>query len=137
MSFISVIEGEAKTFASWAEKELGKLEKDAPAIEKVADTTLQYVGGAATILAGLEGGPAASAVVKSAVSGIQTGVVALNGLITDFGATPTAASIATSLATNASALLTAGHVTNPTSVAAATGIINNLTALANALSAKP
>lgn len=126
---------ELHTFAAWAEKELGKLEKDAPAIEKTSDSILQYVGGAATILAGIEGGPAASAEVKSVVSGIQTGVVALGGLITDFGASPTAATIASSLAANAGSLLTASHITNPTSVAAANGIITNLTSLATALSA--
>lgn len=126
---------ELHTFAAWAEKELGKLEKETPAIEKTADSILQYVGGSATILAGIEGGPAASAAVKSVVTGIQTGVVALGGLITDFGATPTAATIASSLATNAGSLLSAGHVTNPTSVAAANGIISNLNSLASALSA--
>lgn len=128
---------ELHTFASWAEKELGKLVAAEPKIEKTADTILQYVGGAATIIAGIEGGPAASLEVQKAVSGIQTGVVALNGLISDFGATPTAASLASSLAANANSLLTASHVTNPTSVAAATGIVANLTALATALTTKP
>lgn len=134
MSFITAIEGEAKTFAGWAEKELGKLSKEAPAIEKVVDTVVQYVGGAASIIAGLEGGPAASTAVSAAVSGIQSGVTALSGLVTDFGATPTAASIAASLATNASTLLAAAKVTNPKSVTAATAIVSNLNSLATALS---
>ena len=99
----------------------------------MSDTILKYVGGAATIIAGLEGGPAASALVSGAVSEIQTGVVALNGLITDFGATPTAASMAASLAANAQSLLAAAQVKNPASVTAATAIVTNLTNLATAL----
>ena len=129
MSFFTAL----KTFGEWAEKELGKLSTEAPKIEKVADTTLQYVGGAASIIAGLEGGPLASAEVNSFVNLVHTGSVALNGLIYDFGATPTASSIASSLATNANALLTAAQVKNPASVTAGTAIITNLTNLATAL----
>ena len=129
MSFFT----ELHTFGEWAEKELGKLFQEAPKIESIADTILQYAGGAASIIAGLEGGPAASAAVNSAISAIKTGTVALNGLITDFGATPTTASIASSLATNASSLLAAAQVKNPASVKAATAIVTNLTSLATAL----
>jgi hypothetical protein len=124
---------ELSTFGHWAEGDLAKLVRADPSIEKVADTTLQYVGGAASIIAGLEGGPAASTAVTKFVSLIQNGVTALNGLITDFGATPTAASIASSLATTASELLAAAQVKNPTSVTAGTAIITNLTSLATAL----
>ena len=131
MSFIT----ELHTFGEWAEKELAGLVKEEPKIEQVADSILKYVGGAATIIAGLEGGTAASTIVSGAVSEIQTGVVALNGLITDFGATPTAASMAASLATNAQSLLAAAEVKNPNSVKAATGIVTNLTNLATALTA--
>jgi hypothetical protein len=131
MSFIT----ELHTFGQWAEKELEGLVKAEPKIEQVADSILKYVGGAATIIAGLEGGPAASTIVSGAVSEIQTGVVALSGLITDFGATPTAASMAASLATNAQSLLAAAEVKNPNSVKAATGIVTNLTNLATALTA--
>jgi O6-methylguanine-DNA--protein-cysteine methyltransferase len=134
MSFFTRIETDLHTFAAWAEKELGHLSTEAPAIEKVTDTVLQYVGGAASVLAGVEGGPAASKAVTSAVSAIQTGVTALSGLVTDFGATPSVASVATALATNASALLAAAKVTNPTSVKAANAIVTNLTSLAGALS---
>jgi hypothetical protein len=122
MSIIS----ELKTFASWAEAELAKLGGAAPKIEQIADTTLAYVGGAASIIAGLEGGPAASAAVTKFTGLVQTGVTALSGLVADFGATPTAASIASSLATNATSLLAAAQVKNP-------AIITNLTSLATAL----
>jgi hypothetical protein len=133
MSFFSSIESAAHTFAAWAEKELGKLSTEAPTIEAIADTTLQYVGGAASVIAGLEGGPAASAGVVSATTAIKSGVTALSGLIADFGATPTAASIATSLATNASALISAAQIKNPASVTAANAIVSNLTTLATVL----
>lgn len=129
MSIIS----ELKTFASWAEAELAKLIGAAPKIEQIADTTLAYVGGAASIIAGLEGGPAASAAVTKFTGLVQTGVTALSGLVADFGATPTAASIASSLAANATSLLAAAQVKNPASVKAGAAIITNLTSLATAL----
>jgi len=135
MSFITRIEGEVKTFAAWAEKELGKLSTEAPTIATTVDTIVQYVGGAVSVLAGIEGGPAASVAVTAVVNTVKSGVTALSGLVTDFGATPTAASIASSLATNASELLAAAKVTNPKSVSAATAIVSNLNALATALTA--
>jgi hypothetical protein len=132
MSFFSKIDSAAHTFASWAEKELGILHQDAPAIVSVADSILKYVGGAAAIIAGLEGGPAAAEIL-TVTSRIQTGATALNGLINDYGANPTVASMASSLATNAGALISAAQIKNPVSVAAATNIVNNLTTLATAL----
>ena len=132
MSLLTVLH----SFGAWAEKELGKLSTEAPKIEQIADTTLQYVGGAASIIAGLEGGPAASALVNAAVKEITVGIIALNGLITDFGANPTTASIATSLAANASSLLAAAQVKNPARVTAAKAIVTNLTSLATALSSE-
>jgi O6-methylguanine-DNA--protein-cysteine methyltransferase len=135
MNFFTKIEGDIHTFAAWAEKELGKLSTEAPAIEKITDTILQYVGGAASVIAGIECGPAASKEVTSAVTAIQTGVTAVSGLVADFGATPTAATVTSALAANASALLAAAKITNPTSVKAANAIVTNLDALAGALTA--
>ncbi len=133
MSFITKLENEERIFAAWAEKFLGHLSTEAPTIEKVTDTIVEYVGGAASVIAGVEGGPAASKAVTSAVSAIQTGVTALSGLVTDFGATPDVAKVAASLATNASALLAAAKVTNPKSVSAANKIVSNLNSLAKGL----
>ena len=135
MSFISKIEGAEHTFAAWAEKELTTLSKDAPAITKVADSILKYVGGALEIVVGLEAGAPAAAEVTAAVNTAQAGVTALNGLISDYGATPTAATVASSIATNLAPILTAAKVSNPVSVAAVTAVVSNLTTLATALTA--
>ena len=135
MSIFTKFENAEHTFSAWAEKELGKLSTEVPTIEKVVDPILQYVGGASAVLAGLEGGPAASAAVTKVVSTVQTGVTALGGLVQDFGATPTAASIASSLAANTSSLLAAAKVTNAQSVATGTAIVTNLNLLAQALTA--
>jgi hypothetical protein len=135
MSIFTKFENAEHSFAAWAEKELGKLSTEVPSIEKVIDPILQYVGGASAILAGIEGGPAASAAITKLVSTVQTGVTAVGGLVQDFGATPTVASIASALAANTSSLLAAAKVTNPTSVATATSIVTNLNLAAQALSA--
>jgi hypothetical protein len=135
MGFLSNLVSKEHTFVAWAEKELGILSVEAPTLAKEVDTIVAYVGGIAGVLAGIEGGPAAAAAVTSAVDAVHVGITALSGLVTDFGATPTAATMAASLVTNASALLAAAKVTNAGSVDAATKIINNLGALASKLAA--
>ena len=135
MSIFSKFDGELHSFAVYAEKELGKFSTEVPTIEKVVDPILQYVGGAASILAFSEGGPLASAEVTKLVNTVQTGVTALGGLVQDFGATPTAASMASALAANAASLLAAAHVTNTQSVATGTAIVTNLSLLSQAMTA--
>lgn len=133
MSIFTDIEKAEHTFAAWAEKELEKVYSEAPKIEQIADAVLKYAGPALQIVATAEGGSAAGQVVGSVISDAQTSLVAASGLIADAGPTPTAASIVSSVQTNLSSLLTAGHVSNPTSVALTTKVVNSLGALSTAL----
>ena len=133
MSIFSKIDSALHTFASYAEKELAKLVGAAPKVEAVASTVLKYVGPALQILATAELGAPAGAVVGGVINEAQKDLIAAGSLIYDFGATPTAGSIIKSVSDNLSTLLTAGHVTNPTSVATVNKVLNNLNSLAAVL----
>ena len=125
------------TFGAWAEKELTLLTGKAPAIEQTAASILKYAGPALQTVVSLEAGAPAGAVVGKVVSDAQAGLVAASGLIYDFGASPTTASVVGSIQSNLSALLSAGHVTNSTSVATVTKVASELGSLVTALGGTP
>ena len=133
MSIFSKIASAEHTFAAWAEKELAKLFSEAPKIEQVIDTTLKYVGPVLQTIVTSEAGSAAGAAVASVIKEAQSDLTAVSGLVYDFGPTPTAASVLASVQSNLSALLTAGHISNPTNVAALTKVASELGALVAAV----
>ena len=137
MSIFSGIENIEHTFSGWAEKELGKLYGQAPKIEQVAGTVLTYVGPALQTVVSLEAGAPAGAIVGKVIQDAQSDLTAASGLVYDFGANPTIGSIIASVKTNLSALLTAGHVTNPASVAGVNQVIGELGILATAIGKTP
>jgi hypothetical protein len=137
MSIFASLANAEHTFAAWVEKELAAAVKAEPKIEQTATAILKYAGGALTIAATIEGGAAAGSVVSAAISEAQAGVIAAGSLLYDFGAHPSVASVLTSATTNLSAVLAAGHVTNPASVAAVTRALANTQLLATALEAVP
>jgi hypothetical protein len=128
---------ELHTFGAWAEKELAAIVGKAPKIEAVAASVLQYAGPALQTVVSIEAGAPAGALVGKIIAEAQGGLVAASGLLSDFGATPTVGSVVSSVKTNLSALLSASNVTNPTSVATITKVINELDLLATALSGTP
>lgn len=131
MSFITV----EHTFAAWCEKEWTALYNKAPQIEQIADTVLKYAVGALGIAASLETGNPAIAEITEGLNTAQTGITAASGLIADFGATPTAAGILSSVATGLTGLIAAAHITNPKSVATVTKVVSETNALVSALTA--
>jgi hypothetical protein len=137
VSLFAEISNAEHTFASWAEKEWTAICNAAPKLEQVADTTLKYVAGALQIASTIEADNPQIAKISNALSTAQNGITAASGLIADFGATPTASGILTSVSSNLSALLSAAHITNPKSVAAVTKAINETNVLAAAISAAP
>jgi hypothetical protein len=134
MSFFSGIASAEHTFAAWAEKEWTKVYNEAPKLAQITDTVLKYVGPALQIAVTAEAGNAAGALVGSVVSEAQTDLTAASGLVTDFGATPTAAGVISSVASNLQGLLTDAHVTSATSVSAVTKAVSSLSALSTAIS---
>ena len=135
MSILSALIKDEHTFAAYAEKELVKLFNEAPKIEEIASPILTYVGAALQIIVGAEAGAPAAAIVGSVIKQAQSDLVAVSGLIYDFGATPSASSIVSGVQSDLGSLLTAGHITNATSVSNVTKVVDSLSALAKALPA--
>lgn len=134
MSFFSAIAAAEHSFASWAEKELHAIEGKLPQVEKVVDAIFKYVGPALQIIVNAEAGNAAGAIVGKVVSEAQTSLTAASALVYDFGSNPSATSIVSSVQANLSGLLSASHITNATSVANTTKVVNELGLLVTALS---
>ena len=130
MSFLSTLH----TFGAWAEKELAALVGKAPAVEQVIASVLKYAGPALQTVVTAEAGAPTGALVGKVIADAQAGLTAASGLIYDFGASPSLASVVSSVESNLSALLSAGHVTNSNSVATVTKVVTELGSLATALS---
>jgi hypothetical protein len=133
MNIFSSIKSALGTFAAWAEKELGALNKAAPALEQTSASILKYAGAALQTVVTAEAGAPAGALVGKILADAQAGLTAAAGFIYDYGAVPTAASITGSVVTNLSSLLSAAKITNTASVDAVTTVVSNLNALTTAL----
>ena len=132
-SFLKAIEGAEKTTVHYIEKTLTEIEGNAPAIERLVDASLNYIGPVLQIGLGALGQTALAAEVGPVIAKAQNMLVAASATITDFGPTPTAASAFASVATNLNALLAAGQVKNPQSVAAFTKAVAEILTLGKAV----
>lgn len=132
-SVFTGVEKAAGSTVAWLEKELVAFEQKAPAIEKVIDAGLAYIGPVLKLVLTDLGDTAASNEVTNIVGQAQNDLKAASALVTDFGATPTAASIFSSVATNLGALLTAGHVTSTQSVAAVNKAVDEIGVIGSAV----
>ena len=121
------------SFTAWAKAEWTKVFNAAPKIEVLADTVLKYAIPAISIIVGVEAGAPAGAAVAAIGAEAQKDLTAVSGLIYDFGATPTAASIVSGVQSNLNSLLTAGHISNANSVSNVTKVIATLGDLATHL----
>lgn len=129
------------TFVAWAEKEFQAIEKNEPAVEKIADTALTYAKMILPTILVAEGDPVAAAIALKTMNQAQNDMTAVQGVITDVGASPTVASKIASISTNIGTLLTVGQVKDPKSAANITNVVNSLasvaTAIANAATPPP
>ena len=130
MSIFSNIASAAHTFAAWAEKEWTTIYKEAPKIESVLAATLKYAGPALQTVVSAEIGNPAVAIVGKVLADAQAGLVAASGLVYDFGATPTVSGVLSTVTSNLSGLLAAGHITNATSAATVTRVVNEINTVA-------
>lgn len=131
-SFFGGIEKALNTFGAWVEKEWTKLFNAAPPLLQLADTILSYtLPSLQIVLAALD--PAAATMVGPIFAEIQKDLTVVSGLIHDFGATPNAVSILTTIENDLSNVLQAGHIKDAKLAARLTAIINGIGSLAIAL----
>jgi hypothetical protein len=131
--FTDVANAEHST-AAWLEKTVMEIEGKAPQIDKVIDTTLEYVG--LVLQTGLDamGNVPGATLVGTVVTKARTALSVASALVTDLGPTPTAASAFADVQANLSAVLGAAQVTNKTTVAAVTKAVSEIGVLGAAVS---
>ncbi|HEY5054672.1 MAG TPA: hypothetical protein VII58_00840 [Acidobacteriaceae bacterium] len=132
-SLFAKVEGAEKSTMAFIEKTLAEVESKAPSIERVVDAGLEYVGPVLQIALAAEGQTALAADIGPIIAKAQNVLVATSATITDFGPTPTAASAFASVASNLGALLAAGQIKSPKSVAAVTKAVSEIGHLGSAV----
>ena len=118
------IEKDEKTFVSFLVKEYAEFYKNEPTLIQTVDTTVSYVEDGLTIVLPLAGEGALAGPIDTIVEEAVTDLNRASALVYDFGPSPTAASIFAAVQTNLSTLETAGHITNPATIAKVKLIIN-------------
>ncbi len=132
-AIVNDVEGANKTFIGWIVKEYAALYKNEPTIEQIVDTTINYAEPALIIILDAVGGAAVAPEVAAVITEAQADLKVVSALIYDFGATPTAASIAAAVKSNLSGLITAGHFKDAVTQAKFTLIVNTVGTLATAI----
>lgn len=128
MSFLSELKG----FGGWVAKVWTKVFNSTPQIEHVADVVFSYVVPALQIVLSAVDPPAA-VIVGPIIKEIQKDVTVVSGLIYDFGATPTAASMVAAIEKDLNDMLEAGHISNADLVAKIQLITKTVGTLATSL----
>ena len=121
---IGEIETAGNTFVSFLVKEYAAFYKNEPTLTKTIDTTVSYAECALAIVLPLAGEGALVGPIDAIVEEVVTDLNRASALVYDFGPSPTAASIFAAVQTNLATLETAGHITNPATVAKVKLIIN-------------
>ena len=127
---VTEAEGEVKTFVGWLVKQYTAFYKNEPTIIKTVDTVVSYAKDGLDIVLGVTGQTALAAPVDAIVTEAVTDLDRAAALVYDFGPSPTAASIFQAVQANLATLETAGHITNPATVAKIKLIINAVGTLA-------
>ena len=132
-NFLTEIEKAEHTTAAWIANELQKFTKAEPKIENVVDTSVTYIGGALQIAADAAGQVGLGTEIGAVVATIHQDLTATNALVTDFGATPTAASAFGAIKNDLSNLLPIIGVKSPTATAAVTKAVNEVGTISTAI----
>jgi hypothetical protein len=118
------IEGSEKTFVSFLVKEYAEFYKNEPTLIQTVDTVVSYTEDGLAIVLPLAGEGALAGPIDAIVEEAVTDLNRASALVYDFGPSPTAASIFAAVQSNLVALETAGHITNPATIAKLKLIIN-------------
>lgn len=133
MSIFTAIKNAEHSTVAWIEKELAALEKEAPTIERVIDAGLTYVGPVLQIGLTAIGDAPEAALVGTVIGKAQIDLKAASALVTDFGPTPTAASMFSAVSSDLGSLLSAAQVKNTTTIATVTKAVSEVGILAAAV----
>ena len=125
-NIIATIKADEKTTVAWFAKVYSKLYKAEPTVVAVADRVLPWAGMLLQSVVSLEAGAPAGALVGAGISEAQKDLDVAGAVIYDAGPTPEVSTLISSVQTNLTGLLTAGHISNATSVATTNKVIAEL-----------
>jgi hypothetical protein len=111
-----------------------KVFTNAPSWDKIASATLTVVAPLVETVVALTAGEPASAAIAVIVGKIQSDLGAATALIESATASPTLTTILNAVKANLSALLVAGQISDPKTVAEVTSIVNTVIAEIEAIS---
>ena len=106
---ITDLKGFEHTFVHWVTTAYQAVEKDLPALDALADRTFPYITSALDIALSYEG-PEVVAIANPILAKIQASLDTASGLITDFGATPSAQGILTTVQNDISTIETTAGI---------------------------
>jgi hypothetical protein len=121
---IGEIEQAGKSFVSFLVKEYAAFYKNEPTLIQTIDTTVSYAEDGLAIVLPLAGAGAAVGPIDAIMQEAVTDLNRASALVYDFGPSPNAASIFAAVQSNLATLETAGHITDPATVAKVKLIIN-------------
>lgn len=130
MSIFSDIANAAKSTAAWIEKTFTKILKTAPSVLSVIDTTLSYTSVLIEVIVERLAGTAAEAEVVKVLSEVRSDITVLQAVLYDTGTSATVSSLLDSIIANLKALATAGHISNPDTLALLTKVLTELDVIA-------
>ena len=127
---IGDIEQGGKTFVSFLAKEYAAFYRSEPTLIQVVDTTVSYAEDGLAIVLPLAGVGTLDGPIDAVVQEAVTDLNRASALVYDFGPSPNAASIFAAVQSNLAGLETAGHITNPVTIAKVKLIINAIGTIA-------
>jgi len=132
-TLVADVENVEHTVVGWIAKEYAKLYNAEPTLEAVADAAFAYAVPAVQILISATGNSAAATLIGNVATEAQKDLLVVSALIHDFGPTPSAAGILSTIKSNLSSLLADSHITDAVHVAIITKVVNALGVLAAAI----
>jgi hypothetical protein len=124
------IEKGGKSFVSFLVKEYAAFYKSEPTLIQTIDTTVSYAEDGIAIILPLAGAGTLAGPIDAIVQEAVTDLNRASALVYDFGPSPNAASIFAAVQSNLAGLETAGHITNPVTIAKLKLIINAIGTIA-------
>ena len=126
---LNAIKSAAKTTAKWFYGVLVKAQKDAPAVQAIADRIHPWAKMVVDGVLVAEGGGAITPEANLIMDEINKDIDVACTALFDVGPTPTVVTFFQSLGANITGLITAGHVKNPANVTLIQNVVASLLSL--------
>jgi len=132
MKLLDILKQDEHNFTAWVAKEYQAFRNVEPTLVQVSDRVYPYVKSAVQIAIGFES-PAVAALAGPIIDKIHAGLDTAAGLVYDFGATPTAAGVLTTVQSDMASLETVAGIKSDGAKNAISKALSSLNALVAAV----